>query len=74
MRLEALHEAFLALRRRACRPAGHLQRRGGGRVATPARRTANELGLPTESDRTRHLILRRFQKVEPWCVRGEFRE
>jgi len=66
MRLEALHEALLGLRWCAY-PAGHLQRRGGGRIAMCA---ADELGLPTEPDRARHLIARRFPKVKPLNVRG----
>ena len=66
MRLEALHKALLGLLWRAY-PAGHLQRRGGGRIAM---RAADELGLPTESDRARHLIPRRFPKVKPLCERG----
>ena len=67
VRLEALHVALLGLQLRA-RPAGHRQRRGRGRIATVAIRATDELGLPTESDLARRLVLRGFPKVKPMRV------
>lgn len=69
-RLEALHEALFGLRLRA-HEAAHRQRRAGGRLATLAFRTGDELGLSTEADLARRLVSRSFPKVKSdvW-VRG----
>ena len=71
-RLEALHEAPLGLRCRAgfAGKACHLQSRGGGRAVTLVFFAGDDPGPPTESNRTRRLVLRRFPKAKPTRVRG----
>ena len=67
LRVEALYEAVLRLLLRAG-PAGHRQRRGGGRMVALATCVTDELGLPAESDLARRLVLRGFPKVKPMRV------